>query len=85
MNGRFAYPVALLEGDWWEENRVRREDGFLETKASTEARNLIFLDVTIHVSHKDDLVTIQLPGGNTSSAKVTEECSPGWAGVILTE
>jgi len=84
INGRLANPVALLEGDWWEESRVIREDGFLETKGSAEGRNLQFLDVTIHVSHEDNLITIQLPGGDCST-KVTEECHPGWAGVILSE
>jgi len=76
INWRFAHPVALLEGDWWEECRVGREDGLLEAKVNTEGRNLCFPNVTIHVSHKNDLIAIQLPGGE-SSTKVTEECSPG--------
>jgi len=49
INGRFSHPVASLEGDWWEECRVSREDGFLKTKVSTEGRNLHFPDVTTHV------------------------------------
>jgi len=84
INGRFACPVALLEGDWWEESRVSREDGFLKTKVSTEGRNLCFPDTTIHFSHKDGLIAIQLSGGD-SSTKIVKECSPGWAGVTLTE
>jgi len=84
INERFAHPVALLKCDWWEECRMSREDGFLKTKVNTEGRNLHFLDASIHVSHKDDLVAIQSPGGDIG-AKVAEECGPGWAGVILTE
>jgi len=72
INGRLAQPVAMLEGDWWEERSVSGEDGFFETKGSAEGRNLYFPDVTIHVGHEDNLITIQLPGGN-SGTKVLQD------------
>jgi len=42
------------------------------------------MDISIHVSHQDDLVTSCLPGrdGNT---KVVEEYYSRWAGITLTE
>jgi len=76
INGRLACPVALLEDNWWEESRVSREDGFLKSKVSTKGRILHFLDVTIHVSHEDNLVTIQLPGGEIAIPR-------SWKNVIL--
>jgi len=85
IDGRLAHPVALLEGDWLEESRVNGEDGFLETKGSAEGRNLQFLDVTIHVGHEDNLITIRLPGGDSSQYQGHGRM-PSWgAGVILTE
>jgi len=54
----------------------------LKTKAGAKIRNLCLLNITIHVSHEDDLVAIQLPGGD-SNTKVMKEGSPRWARVTL--
>jgi len=59
----------------WEEGRVSHVDGFLEAKITTEISNLNLADVTIHIGHKNYLVTSQLPGGDNRT-KTLEKCSP---------
>ncbi len=55
-----------------------------EVQAIAKGGDLFFMDVTIHISHKDNMVPICLPGED-SNTKILEEGHPGWARVILTK
>ena len=61
-----------------------RKDGFLEAQVGDKERYFFFLNVTVHVSHKYDVVTCHLPSRD-GETKVAQKSRPGFAGITLTE
>jgi len=60
-----------------------RQDGFM-AKVIADVSDFHFADVTIHICHKDNLITCRLTCSDSCSKVMEEGCS-WWAGIPLAE